>query len=111
MNSRLNRIENWGEFAIRAKWRVNGIAQLCGVSPRALQSHFRRALEMTPKQWVTEKRMSLAKEYLVEGFLVKETAKKLAYESEHQFSREFKNYWGFWPTETEFLMSKLRLSA
>jgi AraC-like DNA-binding protein len=99
MNTRLKYIQNWNELAREANWSASKLAKKCNVSLSTLERYFRETMGKSPKAWLTENRQHNAKELLSEGFSVKETSSELGYKHNNQFSREFRNYWGFSPTE------------
>lgn len=109
MKTKLNHVHNWLELARKANWSVKEVAKLCKVSVRALELHFHKTKNETPKAWMAKQRQQLAMELLGNGDLVKETAAKLGYKHANHFSREFKKLHGCYPTQTHFETSKLRI--
>jgi AraC-like DNA-binding protein len=99
MNTRLNHIQNWPELAEEANWSGTTLARNCGISLRTLQRHFLKTMGKTPKTWLDEQRHLQAVKLLREGSSIKETAAHLGYKHAHHFSRNFKKYFGFPPTE------------
>lgn len=98
VTSRANRIQDWSRLARQANWSVKTLAKICGVSVRALERHFKQHAVKTPKEWLSEQRQKSAFELLLNGNSVKETAGLLGYQHGHNFSREFKKFWGYSPT-------------
>jgi AraC family transcriptional regulator, transcriptional activator for feuABC-ybbA operon len=99
MNSKLNHNPNWLDLAKQANWSVAKMAALCNVSTRAIELHFLKTTDKSPKAWLIEQRQRQAVELLRGGSSVKETAAQLGYGYAHHFSREFKKYWGHCPTQ------------
>ena len=100
MNTKLNRVENRLELAKEVSWSVRNLAKCCSVSVRVLELHFRRQTGKTPKEWLIEQRQKQAMKLLSKGFSVKETAICLGFKHPQHFSRQFKNHWGFRPTQS-----------
>jgi transcriptional regulator GlxA family with amidase domain len=111
MNTRLKNIEkqDWLDLAKKANWSVKGMAKCYKVSVRALELHFRKTMNNTPKQWMSEQRQKRAMELLANGTSPKETAFALGYKHAHHFSREFKRLQGRCPTQIASEASKLRV--
>lgn len=99
MSARLEHIQNWDELAWQANWSASELAEHCGVSLSTLKRHFNCKMWGSPKSWLTENRQRLAREMLGQRLTVKEVAAALGYKHARQFSREFKNFWGFSPTK------------
>jgi transcriptional regulator GlxA family with amidase domain len=99
MNSRLKHIQNWTELAKESKWSVTKLARLCKVSVRTLQIYFEKQMDQSPKVWLVAQRQEQAAQLLIEGASVKEVAAKLGYKHAQHFSREFKKFWHFCPTQ------------
>jgi transcriptional regulator GlxA family with amidase domain len=98
MNTRLNHIQNWLELAQQANWVTSALAKNCGISVRTLERHFLKNMGKTPKAWLVEQRQSQAIELLRSGCAVKETAVRIGYKHSNNFSREFRKFWGHYPT-------------
>jgi AraC-like DNA-binding protein len=97
-NSHLRRIQDWPERAHEAGYSVNALARNCGVSVRTLERFFLLAFGDAPRCWLGGLRMEKAVELLRDGSTVKETSACLGYEDPSHFSREFKNHYGFAPS-------------
>ena len=99
MSNRLNRINDWSDQARQAKWRVEVLAKNCRVSLRTLERYFHEHMSATPHHWLSEDRQRRAREFLLDGLTVKETAVHLGYNNPHHFSREFKKHVGHSPSQ------------
>lgn len=99
MHLHLQLIKNWPELANQANWRAGRLAKICKVSPRTLERFIIRKYKKTPKAWLIELRQKIAAEELARGMWPKEVATIAAYKSHAQFSREFKAYWGYSPSQ------------
>ena len=64
---------------------------------------FKRYLGMTPKKYFIQMRIKRAKDYLVQGFSVKEAAGYAGFNDELYFSRLFKKYEGISPKDWKTL--------
>lgn len=74
------------------------VARGCHMTPVHLSRVFRRFGHTTPYQFLTRLKMNHAAELLVNlGLLVKETADRLGYANQFQFSRAFKRVYGLAP--------------
>lgn len=98
MNTKLNHVKNWPELAREANWRADKLANLCGVSVRTLERHFRQELGKSPKTWLSGQRQKQVIELLLDGSTVKETANCLDYKHPSHLTNEFKKHWGCCPT-------------
>ncbi len=66
---------------------------------------FKKYYGQTPKQYLTDKRLEKAKEYLKTGLSITETCFAIGFECPNSFSTLFKHRTGFSPTE--FLKKQL----
>jgi AraC-like DNA-binding protein len=99
VNSRLNQIQNRPELAGRAGYSASKLAKNCGVSLRTLQRFFIQTMGRNPKVWLAEQRQLDAVEELQKCSCLKEASSNLGYKHAHHFSRDFKQYWGYCPTQ------------
>jgi two-component system response regulator YesN len=109
MNTKLNHIQNWPELAKQANWSVREMAKLCDISVRSLELYFLKNIGKSPKTWSAEQRQMQASDLLRSGLSVKETAALLGYRHAHHLSREFKKYWGHYPTQMASSMRNVRV--
>jgi AraC-like DNA-binding protein len=76
------------------------LAQFAGYSPQHLNRVFRRALGVTPLQYLTRLRMQRASELLTEGRLtVRAIARAVSFDDPYYFSRLFKQHTGESPAQ------------
>ncbi len=76
------------------------VAQVLGVSASYFSGEFSRARQQTFVEYITEKRMTLARELLTEKRLsTQETAQQVGYKDAHYFSFVFKKTQGMSPRE------------
>lgn len=97
---------NWQRLAQEADWSVSTLAEVCHVSVRTLERHFRATIGKSPKFWLTDHRQRQALELLRNGHSVKETALELGYRHPNHFSRDFARNWGVCPTKYVSVKSK-----
>lgn len=98
-SGRLQRITNWEAIVVDACYSAPALARICGVSVRHLQRHAQSTFSKTLSDWLNEYRLKHAYERLAQGFMVKETAFSLGFKQVSHFSRMFKDYFGFRPTD------------
>jgi AraC-like DNA-binding protein len=91
--------EEWLKSAHDAKYCVNTLAKLYGVSVSTLSRQTRAVFGPGAHVWLRGVRMAQAKHWLAEGMKVVWTARELGYSSEATFSREFKKHCGYPPSE------------
>lgn len=79
--------------------RVRELAQLAGMSEKYFIAYFKRALGMTPGQYMYHLRMHKARELLYRRSLsVKQIADRLGYPDAYSFSKAFKKFYGTPPS-------------
>jgi AraC-like DNA-binding protein len=88
---------NWQELAVTARFKPLAVANLCGLSVRTVQRHFRKHYRMTLGEWLRSYRLQLAYERLRAGESIKCVAIDLGYKQLSHFSRDFKNHFGCAP--------------
>ena len=97
-NSRLARVDraiDWIKRHFHEPMRIEGLAEIAGMSPASLHRHFRAVTAMSPLQFQKQLRLQEARRRLVAeqldagiiGFSV-------GYESQSQFSREYARLFG-----------------
>jgi len=80
---------------------IDQMADIAGMSTSAFHRAFKRCITDSPLQYLKKIRLSQAKKYMLsDGQSISEVAFKVGYESVPQFSREFKRYFGFSPSQT-----------
>jgi len=104
MNSRLSCIQNWPALAHAAKYCVTTMAQRRGVSLRHLERFFKETMGNCPCEWLNEQRQLRALELIRDGSTVKEAADELGYKQRSHFSREFKKFHGFAPSQRALMI-------
>ncbi|WP_407333738.1 AraC family transcriptional regulator N-terminal domain-containing protein [Enterovibrio sp. 27052020O] len=86
---------------------IDEIASVAGMSSSTLHEHFRKVTSVSPIQYVKSLRLHKARSMLSSGFQVAEVCYGVGYSSPSQFSREFKRYFGFTPSEARSSVSTL----
>ncbi len=78
---------------------LNSLSLRCFTSKYHLLRLFKRYYGQTPKQYLTEKRISSAKEFLTNGNNVKYVCYEIGFESPSSFSTLFKMHTGVAPSK------------
>jgi transcriptional regulator GlxA family with amidase domain len=81
------------------EYNSTALARCMGISARQLQRLFKRYLCCSPRTWLREERLQLAREMLLDSASVKEVALKLSFRQASQFCRDFRSRFGYTPTE------------
>ncbi len=79
---------------------VSAVAEQCFVSEIYLRKLFGKKLGIAPFKFITEVRMSRAEGLARERIPVKEIAVSVGFSDIYQFSRAYKKYFGYPPSET-----------
>ena len=90
---------NWIGLAREANYQRRKFAQCCGVSAGYLNHYFVANFNRTPQRWLDELRLWQAYQLLCEGTSVKMAAYTLGFKQVSHFSRVFRRYHGFSPSE------------
>jgi len=90
---------NWMGLAREATYQRRNLARCCGVSAGYLNHYFVAHFNCTPQRWLDELRLWEAYQLLCEGSSVKMTAYTLGFKQISHFSRLFRKYHGFCPSE------------
>jgi AraC family transcriptional regulator, chitin signaling transcriptional activator len=93
----IDQANDWQTLAHRAQFKPGKIAQLCGVSSRTVQRHFRQSYGCTLGQWLRSYRLDIAYHRLAAGETIKLVAMELGYKQLSHFSRDFKRQYGCAP--------------
>jgi AraC-like DNA-binding protein len=98
MNSKLNHIQNWPEFAQQANWSAAALAKRCDISVRTLHRYFLKQMGKNTKIWLAEQRQHNAIGLICNGSSIKETAACLGYKQQSSLSRKYKKHFGICPS-------------
>lgn len=80
------------------KWTLQELSRLAGLSRTSLSNKFSELLSITPLGYVTQWRMQVARQRLVDtSASIIEIAEEVGYQSEAAFGRVFKKYFGLAP--------------
>lgn len=77
---------------------VTELAQMAHMSVSTFHQRFKVTTGMAPLQYVKMLRLTRARQMLAEGAMVKSVAHDVGYESESQFSREYRRFFGAPPS-------------
>jgi AraC-like DNA-binding protein len=99
MSAKFDDFNDWPSIERSAAWSVAKLAKACRVSERTLRRYVCRHFNKAPGAWLQDKRMERGRNLLLKGWTVKEVAADLQYKYFNHFSRDFKMYYGFCPTD------------
>jgi transcriptional regulator GlxA family with amidase domain len=85
---------------------VERLARLAGMSVPTFHANFKAATNNTPLQYMKALRLTRARQMLSEGTIVKTVARDVGYESESQFSREYRRFFGATPSSSSATVRK-----
>jgi AraC family transcriptional regulator len=106
MRSSLERIKNWDERLVDARWQAKVLALKCGVGVWELRHYVRLKFGLKLHMWITARRMARAAAMLRQGTAVKIVSSDLGYKQPSHFSREFKRFHGATPSDFQFTASR-----
>ncbi len=84
-------------------WTLSSLATACGVAPRTLQKHFRRFLGRTPREFIRDLRLDLARQHLLRGptqALVTDVAARCGFNHLGRFAACYHERFGEIPSAT-----------
>lgn len=98
--SRVSKVIELIHNRLDEKISVEEMAQKAGMSITAFHRAFKEAFNDTPIQYTKKIRLNKARQYIVhEKVRAVTAAERVGYESQTQFSREFKRYFGVSPSQ------------
>lgn len=76
------------------------LADQFGYVPGYISMLFRRAMGVSPSEYLTALRVEQAKQIMKRepGMMIKEVAERVGFKNQYHFSKTFKKYTGLWPT-------------
>ena len=96
---RISKVFSYIEANIAQPIRVEDMAEIAKMSPKYFIAFFKKAVGMTPGQYVLRYKMKKALEYLYEErYSVKEIAAMVGYEDQYTFSKAFKRIYNSAPS-------------
>lgn len=78
---------------------ISEIVKYAGMSSSSLHEQFKKATSLSPIQFIKKLRLHHAHNLILEGITPGEAAMDAGYNSQSQFSREFKRDFGYSPGE------------
>jgi AraC-like DNA-binding protein len=87
------------ELARKTGYNVQSLADELKKSPRQLERLFKSSLALTPKAWLNNRRLELAKEMLERGDRIKLVYKELGFADVSHFTRLFKKVYLSTPSQ------------
>ena len=85
----------------KKSWKLEDLADAAGMSRTRFADHFRTVVGLTPIEYLTFWRMTIARQFLGKGKPVKTVAAEVGYDSAAAFSRVFSRVTGQSPREVE----------
>lgn len=79
------------------------VSNKLNISEVYLRKLFAKHMGISPSQYIKKLRMERAKQYMLEGYSATQMAESVGYSEIYQFSRAYKQYFGFSPSKTEFI--------
>jgi AraC-like DNA-binding protein len=98
-DQRINHAIGFIESSLHNPPTVDELASELSLSRRHLQRLCGTAFGMSPRAYVNRRRLSYAKDLIIEGLTLTATAAKLGFSTIHSFSRWFKNQTGVTPSD------------
>lgn len=84
---------------ITSELSLEHLASLAGLSCSQFKLNFKKQLGISPRHFINKQKVEYAKELLIEGTSVTETAMNLSFASSNYFSSVFKKYTSYTPME------------
>ncbi|MBL4631568.1 MAG: helix-turn-helix domain-containing protein [Paraglaciecola sp.] len=104
--------KNTGAFSRTLDWAiehlsqpisVDDLAEQASMSRRSFDRHFKRAVGVSPKVWINQQRVNLAKQLLeVEDLSIEQLAGKVGYDNGITFRFNFNKYVGVAPSQYQY---------
>lgn len=95
---RLDHVLRHMNQSYRERLPVEELARLAHMSVPTFHTHFKAVTATSPLQYLKAIRLTRARQLLQAGDAVKSVAHLVGYESESQFSREYRRYFGSAPS-------------
>jgi len=83
---------------------IDALARMANTSIPTFHQRFKATTGSTPLQYIKALRLTRARQMLAAGGLVKTVARSVGYESESQFSREYRRFFGTPPSASSTLL-------
>lgn len=92
-------LETIRTMSSECEYSSTALARCMGISVRQLQRLFKQHLCCSPRTWLREERLQLARRMLLDSASVKEVALTLSFRQASQFCRDFRGRFGYTPTD------------
>lgn len=107
-SSRFGRVLRHMNSKFAERTTIAELAELAGVSVPTFHERFKAMTGTSPLQYMKTLRLTRARQMLRDGGLVKSVALRVGYESESQFSREYRRFFGEPPSSTSRMLPRER---
>jgi AraC family transcriptional regulator of adaptative response / DNA-3-methyladenine glycosylase II len=98
------------KMAREANYQMPALCAQIGLSERHLRRLFAEGLGISPKDWLRQQRMVMARPMLRSGMPVKEAAFELGFATSRMFSRDFVEFYGVPPSVFQRLeLTRMRM--
>ena len=93
-------VEYLKKHIYNSAFKINKLHRLCGISDTYFRKIFMERFNMTPQEYVVAERMSYAKSIIESGDYetIKEVSELVGYNDQLHFSKTFKKYYGYSPS-------------
>ena len=96
----ISRVVNYIHDNISKPIQIQDLAALANMSKTSFFNAFKRLMHVPPMQYIKSSKLQQAQVLLKQGMTANEASFKVGYNSFSQFSREYKRFFGFPPSQT-----------
>jgi AraC-like DNA-binding protein len=107
-SSRFAQVLRYINTNFAARTTITELAEMAGTSVPTFHQRFKAMTSTSPLRYMKDLRLTRARQMLREGGMVKLVAQRVGYESESQFSREYRRFFGEPPSSTSQLLPRER---
>lgn len=86
------------DASIKGRIRITALAKQTGYSASFIHHRFKKDFGMSPAKYIIGRKMKIARQKLLEGKSVSETASELGFYDQFHFSKAFKKHFGHSPS-------------
>lgn len=96
----ISRVVNYIHANIASPMQIQDLAALANMSKTSFFNAFKRLMHVPPMQYIKSSKLQKAQVLLKQGMTANEASFKVGYNNFSQFSREYKRFFGFSPSQT-----------